>query len=413
MKIMRIKYYTSIFLIILLTVLPLFSEPVPEKPYVILISFDGFRWDYVTRGISPNLEYLAQEGVSASSLQPAFPTKTFPNHYTIVTGLYPENHGIIYNDFINPFTGEQFKVGDTSQIRNPKWYLGEALWETAERQGMTSASYFWPGSEIKLDYRRPTYVEYYDEARPYPERVQGVLAWLDLPAEKRPNFITLYFDATDTEGHKYGPDAPETNAAIQKLDSTLGLLIRGLRKREMLKSVNILVVSDHGMTAIDAKKIINIEQILSGHAMQIQGYGPVMMVNASDKELPVIYQLIKKHEKNFRVYRKSYLPVYYHFSHNPFIPPLILIADPGWSLVDNKISANLDAYLNGGNHGYDNHFMDMHGIFYAMGPAFKKGYRTGTLRNIDIYPLICKILKIEPNQEIDGILERIEFILQE
>ncbi|NMB82229.1 MAG: alkaline phosphatase family protein, partial [Ignavibacteria bacterium] len=189
-------------LFILISAFSLF--PQSGKPYVILVSLDGFRWDYLNRGLSPNLEFIRDNGASALSLRPTFPSKTFPNHQSIITGMYIENHGIIANTFRDEFKNELYRMGDTSAVRNSRWYLGEAFWETAERNGITTASYFWPGSEMNLEYRRPTYFENYEHNRPYEKRVEGVANWLKLPVDKRPHFITLYFDDTDTQGHRYG-----------------------------------------------------------------------------------------------------------------------------------------------------------------------------------------------------------------
>jgi len=407
------KKLLYLFLAILLLSINFLPAVCQEKPHVILISFDGFRWDYAHRNITQNLNRMAKNGVSALSLMPVFPTKTFPNHYSIITGLYPQNHGIIYNDFINPFSGQRYKVGDTLSVREARWYWGEALWETAERQGLITASYFWPGSEVGLAYRKPSYVEYYDHHRAYEKRIEGVLNWLQYPEEKRPHFITLYFDATDTYGHDYGPDSPETNKAIRRLDDMLGLLLAGLEKIQFLQKTNVIVVSDNGMTAIDNKKTIHIERMLKNYNCQFQGYGPIMMVDGADENIQSIYDTLKQHEKNYKVYLREDVPSYFHFSNHPFISPIIIIADLGWSLTDDVHEKLLSESQAKGNHGYDNFSLDMHGIFYAMGPAFKTGYRTGTLWTIDIYPLICEILEIFPRQNIDGKLERIQFILKD
>ena len=180
-----------------------------NEPYVILISFDGFRWDYSERGITPNLDSLKKYGTHASSLKPSFPTKTFPNHYSIVSGLYPENHGIIFNSFTNPQSKERYRIGNSKQVKNSEWYLGEAFWETAERNGITSACYFWPGSEVELDYRRPTYSMEYNHNKPYEERINGIIDWLQLPIKERPKFMTVYFHDTDSYGHDNGPNSSE------------------------------------------------------------------------------------------------------------------------------------------------------------------------------------------------------------
>ncbi|MCL6098352.1 MAG: ectonucleotide pyrophosphatase/phosphodiesterase [Bacteroidetes bacterium] len=378
------------------------------KPYVILISFDGFRWDYLNRNITPNLEKVRENGVSAISLRPAFPSKTFPNHLSIITGMYPSHHGIIANNFYDPFKKQFYRMQDTNAVRNERWYLGEAFWETAERQGITTASYFWPGSELTDIYRRPTYREFFDYSRPEEIRLQGVIDWLKLPAEKRPHFITLYFQNTDTEGHKYGPNSPEVNEAIKKLDSITGLLFKKLDEIKMKDSVNVIFVSDHGMTNISHQKEINIEKIIGQEKATLGDLGPTMMVFPKKENFQEVYNLLKQNENHYKVYLRNEVPTYFHYSENPFISPIVLIADLGWSLVTNKKSDRKE----GGNHGYDNNQLDMHGIFLAIGPNFKTNYYTGTLWNIDIYPLLCEIFNIVPRSNIDGKLERIEFLLK-
>jgi predicted AlkP superfamily pyrophosphatase or phosphodiesterase len=383
-----------------------------HRNYTILISFDGFRWDYPNRGITPNLDFIKENGVHALSLQPCFPSKTFPNHYSIVTGLYPENHGIIANNFIDPITNEIYKIGDTNAVRNPKWYQGEAIWETAKRQGVITASYFWPGSELNLEYRRPDYFEKYEHLRDYNKRVEGVLNWLRFPNDQRPKFITLYFDAADTYGHKYGTSSKELNNSLMRLDSLIGKLFNGLQEINLYDSTNILIVSDHGMSDVSGDRMINVEDILKGCNQELFDNGSVMYVIPDKSESTKIYNKLKSQQKNFKVYRKEEVPEYYHFSHNTMIPEIILIADPGWSLITDKDVKRYEGMSSGGNHGYDNHHIDMHGIFYAIGPDFKNGYSCGTIDNIDIYPLLAKILRIFPNNNIDGKLERIEFLLK-
>ncbi len=390
--------------------LPLFAN----EPYLILISFDGFRWDYPDRGITPNMQLMRENGVSAISMQPVFPSKTFPNHISTITGMYPENHGIIFNNITNPFTGETYRLNNREAVRDSRWYLGEFFWETAERQGITTASYFWPGSAIALKYRKPTYYEEYEHTRPYEQRVHGVLNWLQLPAAERPHFITLYFHETDTQGHQFGPDSPETNQAIKLLDQMLGLLIDGLRKIDMLDQTNIIVTSDHGMTNVDTARIIDVQSLVGDATCKYYETGPAMMVQPLPNDIESVYRTLKTKARHFTVYRREDVPEYFHFSHHPFISSLVLVADLGWSLhTTNSAEFYRNTHTTGGNHGYDNHQMDMHGVFYAMGPAFKKGYRTGTVRNIDIYPLLCKIFNIMPRQNIDGRLDRIEFVLQD
>ncbi len=379
-----------------------------EKPYVILISMDGFRYDYVQRVETPNFDDIIDRGVSALSLQPAFPSKTFPNHLSIITGMYPEHHGIIRNTFTDPFTGEKYRIGDPAQVTNPRWYLGEAFWETAERQGITTASYFWPGSEMTPDYRHPTYFEAYEHKRPYLQRIEGVLQWLQLPEPERPHFITLYFDLVDSKGHQFGPNSPQVDAAVARMDSLLGVLRNGLEKIGMGEKVNLIIVSDHGMTELSPERVVNVRELAGDIESRFQGIGPVVTVEPKQPDLrEALYQRLRTAQQHFRVYKREEMPGYFHFSKHPFIPSLILVADMGWTLITDR------NFRGKGNHGYDNYQLDMHGIFYAVGPKFRAGYRTGTVRNIDIYPLLCELFGIMPRANIDGELNRIGFLLNE
>lgn len=382
------------------------------KPYVLLISFDGFRWDYSNRGITPNLQKMKDEGVWASSLQPTYPSKTFPNHYSIITGEYIDHHGIIANHFTNPFTGEVYSLSDSSAVRNSKWYLGEPFWTTAERQGIISASYFWPGSEQHLSYRHPTYFEKYDHHRPHKTSVEGVLSWLQLPYAKRPHFITLYFHDTDDKGHRYGPNSPEVNKAIMSLDSVVGYIYNGFERIGMKDSINVIIVSDHGMTEIDTNKIIDVQKMLKGYQYKMEGEKPFVLLKPNKADFDSVYTILKRNENHYKVYLKQDMPKYFHYSQNSFIYPIIIVADLGWSLVNDNWLKSFEHHHSKGNHGYDNHQLDMHGTFIAQGPNFKRGYKTGTVWNIDIYPLLCKIFDIEPRSNIDGKLERIGFILK-
>ena len=408
---MKRRFLNLIFSVLL--ILPVTLLGGGKQPYLILISFDGFRWDYPQRGLTPNLERVEKQGVKALSLEPVFPSKTFPNHISTVTGLYPQNHGIIMNSIFDPYSGERYSLGNRDAVQDDKWYLGEFFWETAERQGIITASYFWPGSEILLNHRHPTYREMYEHNRPYDARVQGVLDWLQLPEAERPHFITLYFHETDSKGHDFGPDSPEVNAAIKQLDALLGLLLDGLQKNNMLDKTNIMITSDHGMTNVDIERIIDVQQLLDGFDCQYHEIGPVMMVQPKPGELDSVYQKLQQTAKNFAVYKREDVPEYFHFSKHPFISDIVLIAEMGWSL---HTTGSADRYRQrhktGGNHGYDNHHKDMHGIFYAMGPNFKSGYPTGTVRNIDVYPLLCEIFGIMPRQNLDGDLSRIAFVLK-
>ncbi len=406
----RLKSFQKLFIVVtLLFTFAIYAQP---KPYVLLVSFDGFRWDYLNRNITPNLDEVIKNGVRASSLRPVFPSKTFPNHLSIITGMYPENHGIIFNRFEDISSGNVYQLSDTSAVRNSTWYKGEAFWTTAKKNNITTASFFWPGSELNDNKRRPTYFKHYKQNQPYRERIDGVIAWLQLPQKERPHFITLYFHDTDSFGHKFGPNSSGITTSIKRLDTLAGYLNNKLSKIGMKDSVNIIFVSDHGMTEISKEKTINIEDILAGLNYKLGGAKPIAMIEPSKKDFNTVYARLKQNQQHFKLYTKENMPQYFHFNKNKNIYSILLVAELGWSLVDNKQMLNMSKETSKGNHGYDNNCIDMHGIFLATGPCFKNGYNTGTLWNIDVYPLLCKIFGITPNPTVDGKLERIEYLLK-
>jgi ectonucleotide pyrophosphatase/phosphodiesterase family member 5 len=384
-----------------------------QRNYTILISFDGFRWDYPSRGLTPNLDFIKENGVHALSLKPCFPSKTFPNHYSIVTGLYPENHGIIANDFTNMNTLQKYSLWDSTAKNDAKWYQGDAIWEAAKRQGVITASYFWPGSELNVDYRTPNYSKRFVYTTPYDERIQGALEWLQLPFDKRPHLIMLYFDATDTSGHNYGPNSKEVNQSIAQEDSLIGKLFVGLKKLNLLDSTNIIILSDHGMTELSSARVINIDKLLSGFQYNTSDKGTMKFIYPGEAEKNEVYNTLKKSEQNFKVYWKKDIPDHLHYQSNPLVAEIVVITDLGYSIFNGKEIEKYSKHFPLGNHGYDPSYLDMHGIFYAMGPDFKKGFTTGTINNVDIYPLLAKLLCIFPNNNIDGKLEHIEFLLKD
>ena len=382
-----------------------------DSPYVILVSFDGFRWDYSERGLTPNLDKMKNDGVHALSLQPCFPTKTFPNHYSLITGLYPENHGIIFNTFTNPFTKERYSLKNRKAVREGKWYIGESFWETAERNGIITGSYFWPGSELNDESRRPTYFKHYNHNQPYLSRVDSIINWLSLPAIERPRFISIYFHDTDSYGHDYGPNSEQLNKSISRLDSIMGYLHESLERINLIDSTNIILVSDHGMTEISVDKTINIEKMLDGYEVDYGGTKTLMMIDAQKKDEEEIYKLLKENENHYKVYMREDFPEYLHFSRHPFIYPILVMADLNWSLVTNRWLGSMSKYSSRGNHGYDNTQIDMHGVFIASGPSLKENFKCGSLMNIDVYPLLCELFGISQKTQIDGKLNRIVHVL--
>ncbi len=397
------KKYIAIILFVLLG-----QIAVAQTPYVLLVSFDGFRWDYANRGLTPNLDAIKKEGVSALSFKPSFPSITFPNHLSIITGMYPQNHGIISNYFKN-CQNEIYSLSDTAAVRNPKWYQGEAFWETAKRNNIKTASYYWPGSELTDTNRRPDYFKAYNHTEPHQKKIDGVINWLTLPQSERPHFITLYFHDTDSQGHKFGTDSREIDSTIAVMDSLIGVLRKRIELIGMKDSVNLIILSDHGMTNVSEKRDIDLKSLLDGFDCEVNSAMSLTMIKPRfDKDLPRIYDRLKKSESHYKVYFREEMPEYYHFSQNPYIFPIILIPELGWSFY----SYRAGDHKSNAEHGFDNNQIDMHGIFFAVGNKFKNGYKTGTLSNVDVYPLLCEIFGIFPRKNIDGDIERIKFILK-
>jgi alkaline phosphatase D len=242
------------------------------------VSLDGFRWDYCKIYNTPNLNRLAQQGVKAERLISSFPTVTFPNHYSIATGLYPDHHGLINNSFPAPDLGLFYRMGDRTAVENSAFYGGEPVWETAEKQGARSASFYWVGSEA----RHPSYWKKYDESVTYEARIDTVIKWLGYPPEKRPELVTLYFDEPDATGHKFGPVSPQTKRVVERLDSLMGVLRTKLSMLPEARKINLIIVSDHGMEAISHERYINIKSLVPERMIaSISGGNPVYLINPS------------------------------------------------------------------------------------------------------------------------------------
>ncbi len=380
-----------------------------DKPYLLLISLDGFRWDYLNRGLTPNMNSMAGQGTRALSLQPVFPSKTFPNHYSIVTGMYPEHHGIIYNRFLNPQSGAEYRVGDSISVRDDRWYGGETIWATAQRQGMKTACAFWPGSETHDPVKHPTYFYNYDGSVTHDQRLDWVIGWFSLPEAERPQVVTLYFSDTDDSGHRYGPDAVGNNDVIQRLDQTIGRLWQRLKQLEIYPNLNIVIVSDHGMTSMAEVQSILLSEILAGLEYTVSGYGPLVQFFPVDKQNEAeLYARLKENEQGYTIYRKAEMPAGLHYSEHPFIGSLLAVADPPFTFTTSESENNESAL---GDHGYNPWLLDMHGILIGFGSGFNR-METGTVQNIDLYPLMCALLGLEPNPGIDGRLERVEFLIR-
>lgn len=368
---------------------------IPEDRVVLLVSLDGFRADYINRPFAVRLRELATSGVRAERMVPAFPSKTFPNHYTIVTGLHPEHHGIIANTMFDAAIGRTFTVSDTAVTHDPRWWGGEPLWSTVERQGKKSASFFWVGSDIKISGRLPTWYRIYDGRVPNRMRVQTVLEWLSQPAGTGPSFVSIYFSDVDSVGHAFGPDAPQTDSAIARVDSLVGALMDGMTTLGLRASVNLVVVSDHGMAPLAADRVIYLDDYVDLSRIRVVDLSPVGSLMPAADYAAEVYARLKGAHPHLHVYRKGELPARLHFNTNARITPLVTIADEGWTLTTRVAAARLGV-PRGGAHGYDNVLPSMGALFVAAGPDFRAGVVVPPFQNIHVYSLLAGLLRVTP-----------------
>ena len=368
-----------------------------DKPYVVMLSLDGFRWDYPQKANTPNLDRIAEIGVRAESLRPCFPTKTFPNHFSIATGLYPDNHGIVLNNFYDSAMDISYSLGNRESVENGDFYGGEPIWVTAENQGVITASYFWVGSEAPVKGVQPTYWKSYEHNFPFTQRVDSIIAWLSLPEEKRPHLITWYMDEPDSKGHQLGPDNPDLIPLISYLDSLVGDFMNKLYALEIGDDVNFIVTSDHGMEQISPDRVVRLaDHINLDHISRINGSNPVYCLSASPGYKEEIANKLNN-IAHISSWKHGQLPERLHYGTNSRIGDFVVVADSSWSVT---INSNPKRF-SGGTHGFDNNNKDMHAIFYAAGPAFKTGFLQPTFNNIDIYPLIAEIMYLKP-ATVDG-----------
>lgn len=368
---------------------------------LILISIDGYRADYLQRGLSPTLAALAANGVRAEAMRPAFPSLTFPNHYTLVTGLTPDHHGIVNNRMIDPATGARFIYKEPATIADPHWWGGEPLWVSVEKQGRHAATMFWPGSDVAIKNTRPSYWQAFDGKISSDQRVTQVLQWLDLPADKRPIFLTLYFDQIDHAGHDYGPDSNEVNEAIKATDAALTRLVDGLKQRNLDRYANLVIVSDHGMTSMSPDRVILLDHLVNLDAIELINLGVLAeLVPKSSYTQEVERALLTAHE-HMQCWKKSEVPARFHYGHNPRIPPLLCLANEGWLIGTQRAINAPKHHFSLGEHGYDNNLPNMRALFVAHGSAFKHGVVVPEFNNVDLYTLITRILNITP-QPNDG-----------
>ena len=377
------------------------------KHYVILVSLDGFRYDYAAEYGARNLEHMAAEGASApEGMIPSFPSVTFPNHYTIATGLLPEHHGIVENNFYDPARKQSYASRNPDTVRDGSWYGGVPLWSLAEKQGMRSACFFWPGSEAEIAGERPSYYLHYDNAVPDEQRIDQVIAWLKLPEAQRPHFITLYYFEPDHTGHSYGPESPETGDAVRHVDALIGTLMADLKTVKL--PVDLIVLADHGMATvegdwIDLDKYADLSKFVTVGSLL---YAP------DEAAAEHAYEQLRGASDKFVVYRRRDVPAYLHYNSNARIGDPVVIPTGPYLIRAHAPAPGKDEAPPKGDHGYDPAKMkSMRAIFYAEGPDIRAGYKVAAFENVDVYPLIAHILGLRIGK-IDGTLEPVRGMLR-
>jgi len=380
----------------------------------VLISIDGWRHDYFERFHPPTLTSLAERGVRAKGLIPQFPSKTFPNHYTLVTGLRLANHGIVSNNMTAPDLPGRFAMSNREVITEPRWWGGEPIWNTVARQGKVAAAMFWPGSEAPINGRLPTFWMKFDDDMPHADRVEKALEWLALPEGRRPSFLTLYFSDVDTMGHRFGPDSTEVREAALKADRSVGDLVNGVEKLGLGARVNYVVVSDHGMAATSPDRVIRLDDYLDLGTVDVIDWSPVLGLSSKDGDEERVYHALKGKHPSLAVYRRAEIPAVYGLANHPRVSPVVGIAAEGWSVTSNR---EIERWgepgrrAPGGNHGYDARLKSMQGLFIAQGPRVRAGGLIEPFENIHVYNLMCAILGVQP-AENDGDLRFTQGILR-
>ena len=371
-----------------------------EKPYVILISADGFRYDYAKKYKAKTLLTLSKQGVRAASMIPCYPSLTFPNHYSLVTGLYPSHHGLVNNYFYSSQRKQSYSMHNSRTVTDGSWYGGTPLWVLAEEHHMLTASFYWVGSEADIKRIRPSYYFKYGDSISIDRRIQVVVNWLQLPPEHRPHFITFYMSRTDHDGHDYGPNAPQTGEAVRWVDSAIQKLTDAVKTTGL--PVNYIFLADHGMTQIDTAHPLSMPSAVDTSLFIIPRGSELVELYAKDKkDIIPVYNKLKRQEKGFKVYLKTNMPAHLYYGKKDDVMDRIgdILLVPTWPKVFN-FSANK---LNPGAHGFDPALVkDMHAVFYAWGPNFRNHLVVPTFKNVDVYPVVTKILGLDYSEKIDG-----------
>ena len=370
------------------------------KPYVVVVSFDGFRHDYMEMFDTPNFDRVAAEGARADGLIPVFPSLTFPAHYSIATGVYPGSHGLVANTFYDREFDRFYSLSDRETVEDGRWYGGEPIWVTAEKQGMVSAAFYFVGTEADVQGIRPSRWKRFDPIIPNEVRVDTVLTWLSLPDEQRPHLVSLYFAEADYAGHRFGPgDGPELAGAVEQVDQALGRLLDGLDELPHGDRVFVLLVSDHGMGNVRPDGHYALDEIadLSGARLTSGGNVGILFVEEGEERIEELRAQLDAGMPNAEVYRSHEAPERLHLNGHPRFGDLVVVPEEGYTVGIGPRRGS-----SRGMHGWDPRFRSMHGNFLVKGPGIDPGTRLPRLEGVDIYPFMARVLGLEPAEGIEG-----------
>lgn len=372
------------------------AAPVTSLDTLVLLSIDAMRAKDLDPDLTPNLVRLAREGVQADWMTPSYPSLTFPNHYTLVTGLRPDHHGIVHNTMRDATLGG-FKVSDEAAVTNAAWWAGgEPIWTAAERAGLGSAVMFWPGSEADHDGLRPRQYHRFDYTVTADARVDQLLQWMDLPAATRPRLLLGYFDKVDSQAHAFGPHSPEARTALRDTDAAIGRLMAGIDARGLSGHVNLVVVSDHGMADVPPGNVIAVEDMVTVQQAVVVSVGQSIGIAPHPGQTAIVEQRLLGRHAHYACWRKAELPPQWHYGSNPRVPPIVCQMDENWDALARETIAGRAPRAMRGSHGYDPALPSMRAMFIVRGPAFKVGARIPGFDNVDVYPLLAGLLGITP-----------------
>ena len=404
------NWVRAVMVLIVIAAVPALANPAqPDPAPLILVSIDGFRADYLDRGVSPTLSALAAGGARAQRMIPSFPAVTFPNHTTLVTGLTPDHNGIVNNTFIDSAMPGPFSMAS----KDERWWSESTpIWITAERAGLHTGVEFWPGVAVAHDGVRPGLFHDFDHKVPPADRVDTVLGWFDLPADQRPRLALLYFEAVDSAGHSFGPDSPQVNQAVATIDQAIARLVAGLKTRGI--TANLIIVADHGMAPVGPDALVMLDDTIDLGAVTVVFDGTVVGINIPATPAgEATRQKLLGRQAHMQCWNKAQVPADLHYGSNPRVPDVVCAVETGWLVLTREGYQRGQALHPGiekGAHGYDIHDPRMGALFIASGPAFRHGVVTPPFPNVDVYPLMAKVLGITPLPN-DGKLSDLAAIL--